>query len=71
MDTYVFYDIETTGLNYAFDQILQFAAIRADASVQRNRAAREHRQITAGRHPITERHDSPLHSDFQVDVPDV
>jgi exodeoxyribonuclease-1 len=28
--TYLFYDIETTGLNKAFDQILQFAAIRAD-----------------------------------------
>jgi exodeoxyribonuclease-1 len=28
--TYLFYDIETTGLNKAFDQVLQFAAIRAD-----------------------------------------
>jgi exodeoxyribonuclease-1 len=28
--TYLFYDIETTGLNKAFDQILQFAAIRTD-----------------------------------------
>lgn len=28
--TYLFYDIETSGLNPAFDQILQFAAIRTD-----------------------------------------
>lgn len=28
--TYLFYDIETTGLNRAFDQVLQFAAIRTD-----------------------------------------
>ena len=28
--TYLFYDIETTGLNKAFDQILRFAAIRTD-----------------------------------------
>ncbi len=28
--TYFFYDIETTGLNPCFDQILQFAAIRTD-----------------------------------------
>jgi exodeoxyribonuclease-1 len=30
MDTFLFYDIETTGLNKAFDQVLQFAAIRTD-----------------------------------------
>ena len=30
MESYLFYDIETTGLNKAFDQILQFAAIRTD-----------------------------------------
>ena len=30
MTTYFFYDIETTGLNKAFDQVLQFAAIRTD-----------------------------------------
>lgn len=30
MQTYLFYDIETTGLNKAFDQILHFAAIRTD-----------------------------------------
>lgn len=30
MKTYLFYDLETTGLNKAFDQILQFAAIRTD-----------------------------------------
>jgi exodeoxyribonuclease-1 len=31
--SYLFYDIETTGLNKAFDQILQFAAIRTDAEL--------------------------------------
>ncbi len=30
MTTYLFYDIETTGLDKAFDQVLQFAAIRTD-----------------------------------------
>ena len=30
MQTYLFYDLETTGLNRAFDQPLQFAAIRTD-----------------------------------------
>ncbi len=30
MQTYLFYDIETTGLNKAFDQVLDFAAIRTD-----------------------------------------
>jgi exodeoxyribonuclease-1 len=29
-DTFLFYDIETTGLNRAFDQILEFAAVRTD-----------------------------------------
>jgi exodeoxyribonuclease I len=32
MSTYLFYDLETTGLNRAFDQVLQFAAIRTDMS---------------------------------------
>jgi exodeoxyribonuclease I len=32
-NTYLFYDIETTGLNPCFDQILQFAAIRTDLSL--------------------------------------
>lgn len=31
--TFLFYDLETTGLNKAFDQILQFAAIRTDLSL--------------------------------------
>jgi exodeoxyribonuclease-1 len=31
--SYVFYDTETTGLNPAFDQILQFAAIRTDSDL--------------------------------------
>lgn len=30
MQTYLFYDIETTGLNKAFDQVLHFAGIRTD-----------------------------------------
>lgn len=30
MKNYLFYDIETTGLNPCFDQVLQFAAIRTD-----------------------------------------
>lgn len=31
--TYLFYDIETTGLNKCFDQVIQFAAIRTDADL--------------------------------------
>ena len=31
--TYLFYDIESTGLNPCFDQILQFAAIRTDQAL--------------------------------------
>ena len=30
MQTYLFYDLETTGLNKCFDQVMQFAAIRTD-----------------------------------------
>lgn len=30
MKSYLFYDLETTGLNKAFDQVLHFAAIRTD-----------------------------------------
>ena len=33
MKTYLFYDLETTGLNFAFDQMLQFAAIRTDEAL--------------------------------------
>ncbi len=33
MNTYLFYDIETTGLNRAFDQVLQFSSIRTDLSL--------------------------------------
>lgn len=32
--SYLFYDIETTGLNKAFDQVLQFAAIRTDTELR-------------------------------------
>jgi exodeoxyribonuclease-1 len=28
--TYLFYDLETSGLNPCFDQVMQFAAIRTD-----------------------------------------
>jgi len=31
---YVFYDTETTGTNWQFDQILQFAAVKVDADLQ-------------------------------------
>ena len=31
--TYLFYDIESTGLCKAFDQVLQFAAIRTDTDL--------------------------------------
>ena len=34
MQTYLFYDIETTGLTKAFDQVLQFAAIRTDLNLK-------------------------------------
>lgn len=34
MHTYLFYDIETTGLNKAFDQVLRFAAIRTDPQLK-------------------------------------
>ena len=30
MSTYLFYDLETTGLNKCFDQVIQFAAVRTD-----------------------------------------
>lgn len=33
MNTYLFYDIETTGLNRAFDQVLQFSSIRTDLAL--------------------------------------
>lgn len=32
--TYLFYDIETTGLNKCFDQVIQFAAIRTDLQLK-------------------------------------
>jgi exodeoxyribonuclease-1 len=34
MSSFLFYDLETSGLNKAFDQILQFAAIRTDPELQ-------------------------------------
>lgn len=33
MKSYLFYDLETSGLNKSFDQILQFAAIRTDTDL--------------------------------------
>lgn len=33
MNSYLFYDLETSGLNKAFDQIVQFAAIRTDSKL--------------------------------------
>jgi len=41
-DSFLFYDIETTGLNKAFDQVLQFAAIRTDQQLNE-----------IGRHEVT------------------
>jgi exodeoxyribonuclease-1 len=34
MQTFLFYDIETTGLNKSFDQVLHFAAIRTDRALK-------------------------------------
>lgn len=34
METFLFYDLETTGLSKAFDQILHFAAIRTDRTLK-------------------------------------
>ncbi|MCG8477154.1 MAG: exodeoxyribonuclease I [Cytophagales bacterium] len=34
MTTFLFYDLETSGLNPCFDQVLQFAAIRTDMELQ-------------------------------------
>src|SRR4029079_4326828 len=34
MQTYLFYDIETTGLSKSFDQVLHFAAIRTDLQLK-------------------------------------
>jgi exodeoxyribonuclease-1 len=31
--TFILYDVETTGLNRRFDQILQFAAVRTDVDL--------------------------------------
>ena len=42
--TFLFYDIETTGLNKCFDQVLQFAAIRTDSEL--NEIARYEITIT-------------------------
>lgn len=41
--TFLFYDIETTGLNKCFDQVLQFAAIRTDSEL--NEIARYEMQV--------------------------
>ncbi|MCP3953559.1 MAG: exodeoxyribonuclease I [Desulfobacterales bacterium] len=34
MNSYLFYDLETTGLNRTFDQIIQFAAVRTDRELK-------------------------------------
>ena len=34
METFLFYDLETTGLSKAFDQVLHFAAIRTDRTLK-------------------------------------
>lgn len=43
MQTFLFYDIETTGLNKSFDQVLQFAGIRTDT--QLNEIERYHLNV--------------------------
>ncbi len=35
MNSYLFYDLETTGLNRTFDQVIQFAAIRTDSALNK------------------------------------
>jgi len=45
--SYLFYDIETTGLNKAFDQVLEFAAIRTDQGFN----ALEHHTISVELRP--------------------
>ena len=58
--SYIFYDTETTGKVTAFDQILQFAAIRTDAATERKRIAsrrpplgRARVRVPMGPNPIT------------------
>ena len=53
MQTFLFYDLETTGLNKAFDQILQFAAIRTDMSFREiDRHCEAYLAPLAGEYPI-------------------
>ena len=47
--TYLFYDIETSGLNKCFDQVLQFAAIRTDLELHEL----EHYEILVKLNPDT------------------
>ena len=47
MNSFFFYDLETTGLNKAFDQVVQFAAIRTDPAFQEI----ERREITVRLRP--------------------
>jgi len=50
LQTFLFYDIETTGLNKAFDQVIQFAAIRTD--LEFNELERNELKITLNRDVI-------------------
>lgn len=45
MQTYLFYDLETSGLNPSFDQILQFAAIRTDTQLNELKRYEIHCQL--------------------------
>jgi exodeoxyribonuclease-1 len=47
----VFYDIETSGLDPCFDQILQVAAMRTDWTLADSRSPSEHIHMRARRHP--------------------
>lgn len=45
MKTFLFYDLETSGLNPAFDQVMQFAAIRTDESLNELERHKFHCQL--------------------------
>ena len=57
--SYLFYDIETTGLDKAFDQVLQFAAIRTDQEL--NELSREQFYVKLSPDVIPSPHASITH----------
>lgn len=52
--TFLFYDVETTGLNKCFDQVLQFAAIRTDLDL--NELSRHEIQIKLNKDVVPSPH---------------